>query len=124
MKREFRSRLAEAARYSRDSGAESGFCYLRSLKTDQHYLTPSFKGVQDELPNDDFNDWKERYDLDEPDRRVIKLFDLHLHGGIRSRLGLSRSDIELVDYMAPRDPTCPVIGVGTCDDSDSVNVLL
>ncbi len=122
--REFRSRLAEAARITMRTGYESGFRHYLDLDANKRYWTPVFKGERDELPSQRYSDWKSHTIPSWPADRCVELLTFHTHPDADRELGLSYDDLRLILDGDSDFDLRPLIAIAGVTESTSAHLLL
>lgn len=56
--KEFRYRLAKAAKITNRTGHETGFTVRREVQSNFYYWSPVFEGFTDEVNREDVHDWE------------------------------------------------------------------
>lgn len=118
---EMRSRLADAARITQETGHEAGFRYYLDLESGDRYWSPVFEGLTDEMPEYLFDDWLVARRLDPT--YVRSFLSLHFHP-TDDGLAPSSSDL-LTMFTTPCDDDFrETYGVSTISDDNTGAVLL
>jgi len=121
--REFRSRLAEAARITMRTGHESGFRNYRDLHTAKRYWSPVIEGGTDEVPGHLYRAWEETAVPEVLNtRELYPLFDFHFHPEF-PELKLSYHDLDLVKSPAWERDVRPAVGIGNVSNDGYGNIL-
>ncbi len=116
--REFRSRLAIAARVTAKTNNETGFKYYRDLSTATDMWSPVFEGTELEMRPSRFTDWMFDHLPYESIGDCYELLTLHTHGYPSSGLALSHSDVELTCSASYDEDVRPCVCIATLDPSD------
>ena len=117
--RDFRSRLAEAARRTVSTNREAGFQYYQDIDNKDELWSPVIEGYVHEIPHEFFTDWMIDNLRDDSNGNCHELLSLHIHTYPASGLALSSEDVELTC-----SPACdeydvrPVIMVGALDPTN------
>lgn len=122
--REFRSRLAKAARLTARTGHEGAFSYLLDIRSQCRHWTPVFEGCCDRTDRYAFLEWKDRAGLDASLGICAHLLDLHLHPDSSGPLNLSYVDVCEVDQDSVAFPVRPLVAVGTVSEQGRIDLLL
>lgn len=124
--REFRSRLAEAARLTVTTGHEAGFRIYVLASDPQLLWSPTIEGSTGSIafvPEGDLAKWADAMDIDL--LSCVAPLYVHTHPHIDSlSLDLSDKDLLAVVYGNPDFDVRPIIGVATIGDDRNGALLL
>ncbi|KAA0238479.1 MAG: hypothetical protein HS102_07920 [Planctomycetia bacterium] len=109
--KEFRYRLAKAARITMRTGHESGFAVYREPQSINHYWTPVFEGDTVSIEGEVYKAWERREFSQYPDHDAFDLLKLHFHTAEDGNILPSDHDLLLLDSYSFNYATRPIIGV-------------